>query len=89
MQRVKKCSRCKKDFIQKYVNREKNWSQLNQVSYWTDGKKWKDYEFFCRSCIKEWFYLERESFNNLVSESKRKLFFSYNGHGTFNKPDHI
>jgi len=88
MQRVVNCNRCKKDFIQKWVNREGHWSQLNQVSYWTDGKKWKDYDLFCRSCIKAWFEFEREIFNSLVSENKKKLFFSYRGHGALDKPDY-
>jgi len=90
MQRVKKCDKCEKDFIQKWVNREKHWSQLNQVSYWTDDKKWSNYQLFCRSCLKDWFEYEREIFDNLVNnESKRRIFYSYRGHGAFDKPDHL
>ena len=89
MQRIIKCDKCKKDFIQKWINRKKQWSQLNQIDYWTNGKKWNSYKLFCRTCLNNWFELEREKFNELVdSKAKRKIFFSYRGHGAFNKPDY-
>ena len=90
MQRIKKCDKCKKDFIQKWINRKKQWSQLNEIYYWTGGKKWNNYKFFCRSCLKNWFELEREAFDKLiVDESKRRTYFSYRGHGAFDKPDYL
>jgi hypothetical protein len=34
--------------------------------------------------------LERENFDKwVVDEKKRKLFFSYRGHGALDKPDHV
>jgi len=72
------------------VNREKHWSQLNEINYWTNGKKWKNYNLFCRNCLKNWFEFEREIFNDLVdSETKRRMFFSYRGHGAFDKNDYL
>ncbi|RHZ36657.1 hypothetical protein [endosymbiont GvMRE of Glomus versiforme] len=88
MQRVIKCDKCQKDFIQKWINRKKQWSQINEISYWTDGKKWKSYKFFCRSCLNDWFELEREEFDKLiVDEKKRRIYASYRGHGAFDKSD--
>ncbi|MCE8163374.1 MAG: hypothetical protein I3273_03500 [Candidatus Moeniiplasma glomeromycotorum] len=90
MQRVIKCSKCKKNFIQKWINRSQQWSQLNEVLYWTNGKKWNGYQHFCRSCLKKWFELERKTFDQLVQdETKRRNFFSYRGHGALDKPDHM
>ncbi len=90
MERIIKCSKCKKDFIQKWINREKSWSKMNEIFYWTNGEKWKKYDYFCRSCLKKWFELERESFDKLVvDEAKRRTFFSYRGHGAFDKTDHL
>lgn len=90
MERIIKCDKCKKDFIQKWVNREKNWSRLNEIKYWICDKEWKGKNYFCRSCLKKWFELERESFDKLVdNESRRRMFFSYRGHGALDKPDHV
>ncbi|KLL03593.1 MAG: hypothetical protein MRECE_12c003 [Mycoplasmataceae bacterium CE_OT135] len=89
MQRIVKCDKCKKQFIQKWVGPRKQWSQINQVSYWTSGKRWKNYKLLCRPCLKFWFEAEREIFDKLVdSESKQRMFFSYRGHGALDKPDH-
>ena len=90
MQRVIQCNKCKKNFIQKWVNCQNQWSQLNSVLYWTSGQKYNGYQHFCRSCLKKWFEFERESFDSLVQdESKRKTFFSYRGHGALDKPDQV
>jgi len=90
MKRVVKCDKCAKQFIQKWVIPQKNWSQINQVAYWTDGKKWKTYRLFCRNCLKWWFECERETFDKLVTdEAKRRTYFSYRGHGALDKPDYL
>ena len=82
MQRIKKCSKCKKDFIQKYINYKKQWNRINEIKFWTDDRGWKNYDYFCRSCLKKWFELERESFDSLVSEEKKKLLLDYKYRGT-------
>jgi len=90
MERIVKCDKCKKNFIQKWVGAKKNWSQINEVKYWIGDKEWKGKNHFCRSCLKGWFELERESFDKwVIDEKKRNMFFSYRGHGAFDKSDKV
>jgi hypothetical protein len=90
MERVVKCDKCSKDFIQKWVSARKAWSKINEVDYWTEGKTWNGYKLLCRSCLKKWFEQEHEIFNKLVNNPQKiKMFFSYRGHGALDKPDHV
>lgn len=75
------------DFIRKWVNVRKKWSQINEIAYWTGGKKWNEREYLCRSCLNDWFDNNREEFNKFIDPKKRKIFLSYRGHGTFNIKD--
>jgi hypothetical protein len=86
MQRVQKCDKCLKNFTQQWVAPKKQWSKLNEVTYWT-GKKWKGYQFFCRSCLNEWYEKDRVNFSKLVEPNKQKLFISYRSYGVLGKND--
>jgi hypothetical protein len=88
MKRVKNCDKCQKQFFQQWMAPCQNWSQINDVSYWTDGKGWNGYEFLCRSCLNNWFEQEREAFSQLVTNPSRlRTFRAYRGSGTFLKND--
>jgi len=90
MQRVVKCDKCKKDFIQKYINYKKQWSQLNEIKFWIgEQKEWNGYRYFCRSCLKKWPEFSREKFENLVLPDKKKLFFDYKYRGTLDQNDRV
>jgi len=88
-QRTIQCERCKENFAQKYVFGRKEWSQINEVSYWTNGKTWQDCRFLCRSCLKVWHGDFRKEFNSLVELRKRKIFSNYKNNGVFDKKDKI
>ena len=88
MKRIINCDKCKKDFVQKWIIPKQNWSQINQVSYWTEGKSWGDFKTLCRGCLKEWFEYYREDFAKLVKPKKQKLFSNYRGFGLFDKSDY-
>jgi hypothetical protein len=89
LEREVKCGRCEEFFIQKWVVAQKKWSQINEISYWTDGKGWNGYKFFCRSCLKKWYDEDRKEFLDRVDLRKRKIFVNYKGSGVFDKPDHL
>ena len=88
MKRIIKCDKCAKQFIQKWVIPQKNWSQINEVAYWTNGKKWKTYQHLCRTCLKVWFEYHRPDFTKLVDLKKQKLFSNYRGFGLFDQHDY-
>lgn len=86
MKRLVKCNKCQNEFVQKYVNHKGGWSKLNEVSFWTDNK---EQGYCCRPCLKKWWEYERENFNSLVNENKKKLFLDYKYRGTLDQNDHI
>ena len=86
MQRVIKCDKCQQNFTQQWIAAKKQWSQINQVVYWTKHK-WKNYQFFCRSCLNNWYEKDWETFKKLVEPKKRKLFAGYRSYGLFSKND--
>jgi hypothetical protein len=66
---------------------QKNWSKINEINYWTDGKGWNGYKHFCRDCLKKWFEFERREFLDRVDLRKRKIFVNYKNSGVFDKFD--
>ena len=87
MEKIEKCDLCSRDFLRKYVAGKKEWSQLNTVSYWTDGKKWKKYKLLCRSCLKEWRQRYAGDFLELVSTEKKTRFRAYLYNGLLDRED--
>ena len=86
MPRVIKCDKCHNNFLQQWIVAKKQWSQINQATYWTNHK-WNHYQLFCRSCLKDWFEKEKNLFDKLVEPKKKKLFLGYRSCGVFNKKD--
>lgn len=87
LERTIECDKCHNNFIQKWVVPKKSWSKINEVEYWTNGRKWEDYKLVCRACLKDWFENKREKFSVLIDPLKKKTFVNYNGYGVFDKPD--
>jgi hypothetical protein len=87
MPRVIKCDKCQQNFTQQWVAAKKQWSQINQVSYWTNGQPWKSYHYFCRSCLNNWYEKDWASFKQLVEPKKQRLFIGYRSYGVFAKKD--
>jgi transposase-like protein len=81
------CSKCGRDFARKWVTGRKQFSQINSVVYWTEGKGWNNYELLCKRCLKEWFEKEKEVFSSLVSPKKKKVFYNYYNLGLFDKTE--
>ena len=79
--RETKCQKCKRIFYRKLVpSKEKGreLTKINDVTYWSDGKKWGKFSILCRSCLNEWFEKYRIDFSDLVRDkSKRKTFCHY------------
>jgi len=72
-----KCDRCKIESEKKWNHIKKKYSDINDVSYWTEGKNYKNYKLLCRDCLQDWYQKENEIFVSLVSYSKRKIFNNY------------
>ncbi|MCE8163661.1 MAG: hypothetical protein I3274_05630 [Candidatus Moeniiplasma glomeromycotorum] len=87
MEKIEKCDKCSNKFIRKYVAPQKKWSQLNEVSFWTEGKTWKGYEILCRSCLKDWRKSHQDDFIRLVSKEKKNRFRAYAYSGLLDKKD--
>lgn len=84
---ITQCSKCQRTFIRQWVAPKGRYSQINSIDYWTDGKGWKNYEFLCRRCLKDWFEKDNESFVALVPSKRKKVFYTYNNSGYFDKVD--
>ncbi|KLL03082.1 MAG: hypothetical protein MRECE_18c009 [Mycoplasmataceae bacterium CE_OT135] len=89
LERIIQCDRCKENFAQKYVFGRKGWSQINEITYWTNGKLWDEFRILCRQCLKVWYEENRKEFNSLVELRKRKIFSNYKNNGLFDKKDYI
>jgi len=87
MQRTKNCDKCQKKFAQQWVAPKKQWSKLNEITYWIGKKQWNGYQFFCRSCLNDWYEKDREIFTKLVEPKKQKLFTTYRSYGVLSKDD--
>ncbi|KLL03051.1 MAG: hypothetical protein MRERV_55c002 [Mycoplasmataceae bacterium RV_VA103A] len=84
------CDKCHRIFYRKLIPPRKKGEQrrltaINDVTYWTEGEKWNDYQILCRSCLNEWFEKYRVDFSSLVPEEKQKMFYQYRYIGTFDK----
>ena len=84
-----KCDMCQRSFYRKWVRSQNNWTKINEVSYWTEGKEWGDYKLICRVCLNNWFEKAQKDFTSLVSEKKQKVFFNYRYLGLFDKSKEI
>jgi len=91
MEKIEKCDLCSREFLRKYVNGTKEWSQLNQISFWTDKKGWKigtkKIEILCRPCLKEWRRRYADDFLKLVSTEKKNRFRAYLYNGLLDRKD--
>ena len=90
--RETQCDKCQRTFYRKLIpnqkkdnSGERQLTKINDVTYWTEGKKWNGYQILCRSCLNEWFEKYRVDFESLVEEKKKKVFYQYRYIGTFNK----
>ena len=79
--RETKCQKCKRIFYRKLVpNKEKGreLTKINEVAYWTNGKKWGRISILCRGCLKDWFEKYSIDFSDLVRDrSKQRTFHHY------------
>jgi hypothetical protein len=91
MEKLEKCDKCQHPFLRKFVSPLNQWSQLNQVSFWTDNPKktWKGYRLLCRACLKAWRQNYPEDYQKLVSKEKKARFRSYWYSGLFEKSDSV
>ena len=89
MEKKEKCDKCHQYFLRKFVSPLNQWSQINQVSFWTDHQKktWNGYRLLCRSCLKDWRQNYPDDYQKLVSKEKKVRFRSYLYSGLFDKND--
>jgi len=87
--RVEKCDKCHEKFIRRWVASKSDWSQLNDVMYWTDGKGWKNYKLLCRSCLKSWWKDDEKDWRALINSSHKSSFNSYLYTGLLDKDDKL
>ncbi|RHZ36655.1 hypothetical protein [endosymbiont GvMRE of Glomus versiforme] len=89
MEKIEKCDRCRRDFARKFVAPQNKWSQINEVSFWTDNqeKTWKGHRLLCRACLKDWRQNYPDDYLELVSSTKKARFRSYLYSGLFDKKD--
>lgn len=85
--KIEKCDKCQKDFYRKWNSAKNNWSKINEVSFWTEGKDWREHKIICRSCLRDWKTNYREEWVNLMSLKKRGLYNSYLQFGLMDKKD--
>jgi hypothetical protein len=81
--RIEICDRCKNQFRRKWSAVRQDWSQINDINYWTAGKVWNNWKIVCRECLNYWFTKESESWNELISPSKKNVFYTYRSDGFF------
>ena len=75
-----KCQKCQQTFYRKLVpNKQgKTFTKINDVTYWTNGKKWGEFSVLCRVCLNSWFEEYSIDFSALVRDkSKRQTFHHY------------
>jgi len=87
MKRIEICDRCKREFYRQFVNGKNNWSQLNEVNYWTEGKDWNNYKILCRACLIDWKTKHTNEFIKLVSQEKKKRFSNYQTNRVLDRQD--
>jgi len=89
MEKIEKCDKCKSNFVRKFVSPSNKWSQINEVSFWTDDKNktWNGWKILCRSCLKDWRQNYPDDYLELVSKEKKVRFRSYLYNGLFNRSD--
>jgi len=79
------CDKCGKIRVKKWNPIKKTYSKINEISYWTDGKGYKNYENLCRDCLKKWHEEDNENFVKLISQQKRIIFYNYNNRGSLSE----
>ncbi|KLL03019.1 MAG: hypothetical protein MRERV_57c007 [Mycoplasmataceae bacterium RV_VA103A] len=79
------CDKCQQPFIRRWSAKDEEWSKINEVKYWTGGKKWNDYQIICTDCLSEWFTNYRRDFSTLVDKEKKQLFYYYRYVGLLSK----
>jgi len=91
MEKIEKCDKCRQHFTRKFVSPQNKWSQINEISFWTDSPKktWKGYRLLCRSCLKDWRQNYPDDYLELVSPAKKARFRSYLYNGLFDKADGV
>lgn len=84
--KIEKCDKCQEKFIRKWNMAKRQLSNINEISYWTEGKELNDYRLVCRSCLKE-LYEKMDELISLMSEKKRGLMRNYINMGALDKND--
>jgi hypothetical protein len=80
-----KCDKCQRIFYRKWVKSLKNWTKVNEVNYWTEGKIWDNYKILCRFCLNDWAEKAQKDFTSMVPKNKRGIFYNYRHLGLFDK----
>ncbi len=78
-----KCHKCKRIFYRKLVpSKEKGreLTKINDITYWTDGKKWGRFSILCRVCLSCWFEEYSMDFSALVRDKSKKQTFHHYRH---------
>lgn len=76
-----KCFQCQKEFSIKWVLSQQNYSQKNNLDYWTEVKKDKNKKV-CNKCLRD-FYNEKWGNYYGLSPKKKNLFRVYLATGKF------
>ena len=81
--RETKCHKCKKIFYRKLVPSKENGRELtkiNDITYWSSGKKWGKFSILCRACLNVWFEEYSMDFYDLVRDKSKKQNFHHYRH---------
>ena len=79
------CDDCGKVSVKKWNPIKKKYSEINEISYWTDKKGYKNFNLLCRNCLKVWYEKDSEEFFKLVPYKKQKMFSNYKRRGDLNE----
>ncbi|RHZ37106.1 hypothetical protein [endosymbiont GvMRE of Glomus versiforme] len=73
----KKCFKCKKKIILKYVLSKKGYSLKNNWDYWTENPKHEN-KFICNSCLLDLYYNDKGKYlEEVKNNKKRRIFTAY------------
>jgi hypothetical protein len=78
--RETKCHKCKRIFYRKLVPSKESGRELtkiNDITYWSDGKKWGRFSILCRGCLADWFENFSMDFYDLVRNKSKQMTFHH------------
>lgn len=87
--KVEICDKCQEKFFRKWNNARRSLSSLNDISYWTENRGWKNYNLLCRSCLKDWKNNFEKEWENSIGWRKKSVFRRYIETGQLEKDDKI